>query len=387
MTRILIIGIGNPVPSFIHRRLSALLNAGIKLTVVAEHGQKIDLPKARVVRIGGKRNAMQQLLSLLQVWMNPVNFFRLLAVRSELPLAKRWRWAVKYFPLTRTKAPGVVHIQWLSSVPDFQWLGHFFHCPLVASARGSQLTVYPLTRPGFNTVIKEAIQKVDYIHCVSQDMAQACRHFGATEEKVFVNYNGINVQQFSPRATRQTDKPFTLISVGAMMWRKGFAYQLQLVNMLVQQGRDVHLLLLGDGPDREGLHYSAHILKLDQHITFAGNIKSTELPDWLNRADVYVSTSMAEGLANSVVEAIACGLPVVAFACEGMEEVLEPGVNGFILPVGDLEGMVNKICYLMDQPEQRKKMGASARMRAMEKFDEGEWVSRMVKKYESIERK
>ncbi len=387
MTRILIIGIGNPVPSFIHRRLVALLHAGVKLTVVAEHGQTIDLPKACVVRIGGKQNKAQQFLSFIKVWTRPRLFFRLLSVRPELTLAQRWRWAVKYFPITRTKAPSVIHIQWLSSVPYFQWLNRFFKCPLVASARGSQLTVYPLTRPGFKATIKDAIQKVDYIHCVSNDMALACMHFGATEQKVFVNYNGIDLQRFRPRDAKQTEKQFKMISVGAMMWRKGFQYQLQLLSMLVKEGRNVQLLLLGDGPDREGLHYSAHILKVEQHITFAGKIKSTELPDWLNRADVYLSTSVAEGLANSVVEAIACGLPVVAFACEGMEEVLEAGVNGFILPVGDLDGMKEKVHYLMDHPYEKKKMGANARQRAVEKFDEGEWVSLMIKKYESIEKK
>ncbi len=380
-------GIGNPVPSFIHRRLAALLHAGVKLTIVAEHGQRIDLPKARVLRIGGKQNSLQQLLSFIKVWMSPLLFFRLLSLRPELMVAQRWRWAIKYLPITRIKPPGVVHIQWLSSVPDFQWLGHFFKCPLVASARGSQLTVYPLTRPGFKATIQDAIQKVDYIHCVSNDMALACKRFGANAEKIFINYNGIDLQKFSPRPIAKAEKSFTMISVGALMWRKGFQYQLQLLNMLVKEGRSVRLLLLGDGPDREGLHYSAHILKLVEHVTFAGKIKASELPDWLNQADVYLSTSVAEGLANSVVEAIACGLPVVAFACEGMDEVLEDGVNGFILPVGDLDGMVEKMHYLMDHPDERKKMGASARKHAAEKFDEGEWVSRMVKKYESIERK
>lgn len=387
MTRILIIGIGNPVPSFIHRRLVALLSAGVKLTIVAEHGQVIDLPKARIIRVGGKQNKVQQLLSFLKVWAMPRLFFRLLSVRPELSLTQRWRWAVKYFPLIRTKTPTVIHIQWLSSVPDFHWLHKFFNCPMVASARGSQLTVYPLTRPGFKATIKEAIQKVDYIHCVSNDMALACQQFGAIPAKVFVNYSGINLQKFCPHKIKQTEKQFTMISVGAMMWRKGFQYQLQLLSMLVTNGRNIQLLLVGDGPDREGLQYSAHILKLDQYVTFAGKIKSTELPDWLSRADVYLSTSVAEGLANSVVEAIACGLPVVAFACEGMGEVLQDGVNGFILPVGDLNGMVERIQYLMDHPEEKKEMGASARKWAEEKFDEVEWVSLMVKKYKSIERK
>lgn len=384
MKSVLFIGIGNPVPSFIHRRLVALVEADVSLTIVAENGQALDLPAAQIIRIGGKQNKVQHFFSFISIWSRPHLFIRLFAVRSDLPLRQRWRWAVKYFPITRAKTPGVIHIQWLSSVPEFKWLRDFFDCPLVASARGSQLTVYPYTRPGFKAIIKEAIQQVNYIHCVSEDMALACKQFGATPEKVFVNYNGINLQKFSPREIAKTEKKFTMISVGAMMWRKGFQYQLQLVNMLLKQGRDVQLLLLGDGPDREGLQYSAHILKLDQHVTFVGKIKPTELPDWLNRADVYVSTSIAEGLANSAVEAIACGLPVVAFACEGMEEAVRQGNNGFILPVGAVQGIVDKIIYLIDNSNERMKMGSSSRQHAVENFDENRWVSRMVEKYKSI---
>lgn len=384
MLRVLIIGIGNPVPSFINRRLMALSNAGVQLTVVVEHNQVFDLPKAYMVRIGGKKSLARQLLSLLSVSTMPHLFVRLLLIRPELAFLKRLRWAVKYFPLTRIHSPEVVHIQWLSSVHDFHWLSRYFKCPLVASARGSQLTVYPFARPGFETMIRGAIQKVDYIHCVSADMASACKQFGASQEKIFVNYNGIDLVRFCPLKSEQNQAEFTIISVGAMMWRKGFHYQLQLLNMLVREGRNVKLLLLGDGPDREGLIYTSHILKLGQYVTFTGKIKSSELPDWLNRADVYLSTSVAEGLANSVVEAIACGLPVVAFACEGMEEVLKEGVNGFILPFGDLDGVTKRIRYLMDHPQERKMMSISARKHAEEKFNENVWVSHMIKKYQTI---
>lgn len=384
MVRILIIGIGNPVPSFIHRRLFALLNSGVSLTIVAEHGQEINLPKARVIRIGGTQNRVQQFLSLVYVCTNPLLFFRLLFVRPELSTIQRCRWAVKYFPLIRVKDPGAIHLQWLSAVTDFQWLKHFFNCPLLASARGSQLTVYPLTRSGFKTIIEHAVQKVDYIHCVSQDMAQACVQLGATQDKIFVNYNGIDLQKFSPRELRREAKQFTMISVGALMWRKSLYYQLQLLRMIKRNGYNVQLLLLGDGPDREGLQYTAHILKIEDCITFAGEISASELPEWLAKADLYISTSVAEGLANSVVEAASCGLPVIAFSCEGMKEIVEPGVNGFVVPVGDIENMKEKVQYLVDYPEERKQMGANGRQRAVKNFDERVWVSLMIEKYKSI---
>ena len=118
-----------------------------------------------------------------------------------------------------------------------------------------------------------------------------------------------------------------------------------------------------------------------------GKIAASELPVWLNQADVYVSASAAEGLANSVVEASACGLPVVTFACEGMAEVLEDQVTGFILPFGDVEGMTEKIQILKDSPERSMQMAEAARARMIEKFDEKKWVSHMIETYKTIEKR
>jgi len=387
MTRILIIGIGNPVPSFIHRRLNALIGAGIKVTAVAEHDQRFELKGASIIPLGGQQNLLSKLRSIIYVLANPAIFFRMLSARTELSFAQRLRWAVKYFPLARIANPDVIHIQWLSAVPEFQWLRSFFTCPIMASARGSQVTVYPITRLGYKAIIEKAIQSVDYIHCVSHDIAMVCRKLGAADEKLVVNYNGIDLQHFYPLTAQKIHTHFTIISVGALMWRKGYLYQLQLLERLRDAGRDVHLLWIGDGPDREALQYQAAKLGVANRITFVGKVKSDELPAWLAKADVFVSTSFAEGLANSVVEAAACGLPVVTFACEGMEEVLKPGVNGFILPFGDVVGLADRMQYLMDHPEERNKMAVAARHTIENKFDEHQWVLSMVKTYESLERK
>lgn len=384
---LLIIGIGNPVPTFIYRRMVALVQSGVRLSVVAEHGQRVDLPGAEIVRIGGHLNVWQHALNMLRVMAQPAVLFRLLSARTELPVVQRVRWALKYFPLVRNASPDVVHFQWLSYVPEFSWLRHFFRCPFVASARGSQVTVYMLTRPGYKTIIEQAIRGADYVHCVSEDIAQVCVQLGADKNKIIVNYNGIDLQIFKPREPESPSPVFTLISVGGMLWRKGLLYQLQVLRKLRAEKRAVELVWIGDGPDREGLLYTAHQLGVADCVRFVGKVVPSELPGWLSRADAYVSTSVAEGLANSVVEAIACGLPVVAFACEGMREILEPGVNGFILPFGDVEGIAGKVTYLMDNPETRLGMGKRARERAVEKFDEREWVTRMIKIYQSLETK
>lgn len=385
---LLIIGAGNPVPSFIRRRLQKLIAAGVRLTIVAEAGQRMDdFPGAAVIRIGGTLTFMQRFNAIVRACMLPHRLLRLMACRPELTWGRRLTWAVKFFSLSQLPPPDVVHIQWLASVPEFDWLRRYFRCPVVGSVRGSQLTVYPITRPGYDALIKKAIEQVDYIHCVSEDMALACRRLGAPLHKLVVNYNGIDLKQFVPGSGANASGRITIVSVGSLLWRKGVYYQLLILKALLLRSDNVQLVLVGDGPDREGLQYTASTLGLTEHITFAGSVKAADLPFFLQEADVYLSTSIAEGLANSVVEAVASGLPVVAFACEGMEEVLTEGYNGFILPFGDIHGVADKLAFLVDHGEQRKKMGTQARALAVDKFDDNEWVARMIKTYQDIAKK
>src|SRR5690606_37617684 len=113
-------------------------------------------------------------------------------------------------------------------------------------------------------------------------------------------------------------------------------YQLLSLKELLRNGLIVKLLLVGEGPDREGLLYTANKLGLSESVVFSGNVAEETVAKLLSQSDIYVSTSIAEGLPNSVVEAAASGLPIVAFACEGIREIVANGENGFVVPFGDI---------------------------------------------------
>lgn len=387
--KVLIIGIGNPIPSFIKRRLLALEQAGISLLIVAEHRQSMsDFKSATIVRVGGCQSFGKRLMAIMRVVIRPFDFYRMLMLRTEVPWRSRIKWAIKYFPLTRLPLPDVVHFQWLSYLPEFKWLRYYYRAPFIGSARGSQVTVYPRTRVGYKSIMQEAMRDVDFIHGVSASMHQACMALGASPEKLFINYNGINLELFrrQPESASEANV-FTLISVGNMMWRKGFGYQLQLIKKLLGHGRTIKLIWLGEGPDREGLVYTCHMMNLNSNVQFVGKVSSSEIARWLNQADAYVSTSVAEGLSNSMVEAAACSLPILAFACEGAEEVMEEGKSGFIVPFGDVDQLVDKVVFLMDNKEICLSMGKNSRAIAEARFNEKTHVQEMVKVYKRIARK
>jgi glycosyltransferase involved in cell wall biosynthesis len=382
--RVLVIGIGNPVPSFIQRRLAALLRAGVYLTVVADHGQSIDLPGANVIRVGGKRTLAEHIGLFFMAMTHPLVFLRLVSVASEFKRHQRLRWTVKMLPLVRIPPPNLVHFQWLGLLGEYRWLKNFFACPFIGSARGSQVSVYPITRSGHREKMQKAIQHADFIHCVSLDIASACERLGAPSQKLLINYNGINLEEFRPNDHPKSFSGITILSVGSLIWRKGFMFQLIAMKALLAKGYDIRLLLVGDGPDMEALIYTAHRLGISHSIRFIGQVKSRELANHFKEADIFLSTSSAEGLANCVVEAIASGLPIVSFECEGMREAILHGENGFILPFGDVDGLTEKIAYLVENPKERERMGERARHLAIEKFDDQKWVEHMISIYNEL---
>lgn len=362
----------------------ALSNAGVQITMVAHHDQKVEIPAVKVLRIGGNLSIAVQIGLLMNALVHPFQFWKLMNLRKELSFSQRCRWGIKYFPLSQLQPPSLVHFQWLASVHDFQWLRHYFNCPFIGSARGSQVTVYPITRPGFTEQIKSSIQATDYIHCVSEDIAKTCEKLGAPREKLFINYNGIDLIKFQAGTRKKENGTFSLISVGSLMWRKGFTYQLLILKKLIEATKEVHLVIVGDGPDLEGLKYTTVALQLQNYVTFTGKKNEAEVRSLLGEADVYLSTSAAEGLANSVVEAMACGIPVIAFDCEGMKEVIKDRVTGYIVEWGDNDTCIEHILTLISDARLGLQMGIESRSFIEGKFDQNHWTQQMIQKYNEI---
>ena len=385
MLRILIIGLGNPPPYFIFRRLELLDSKGIKLIVVAQENQALDnFQNAEIIRIPKKIYTLNGVKAILGSLSNLHYFFKLFGLKRNYNFIKRLTWSLKYISILRIKNPDLIHIQWIGSVAEFIWLRRFYSCPIIASARGSQVTIYPVTRYGYMGLIKEAIKNLDYIHCVSKDIEKTCLELGANKEQTIVNYNGINLQQFHPTGFHPENTVFSMISVGVFMWRKCYLHQLQILQKTLAKGFKVRLIWVGYGPDREGLEFISRKMGIQQFVYFAGESEIYDVPLWLRKSHAYISTSISEGLSNSVVEAASSGLPILAFSCEGMNEVIVNGVNGFIVPFGDINGMVEKVIYLAAHPEERIKMGIASRRIAEERFDEHVCVQQMIENYKSI---
>lgn len=385
--RVVIVGAGSPIPTFIDRRLRCLQGLGVDLTIVLPYGKPAAFDSVKIIRQGGwsRMTPIDVVRFSLTLIFSARTVSKLLALKKSLPLSARFKWALRMLPLTRFVKPDIIHLQWISMADDLGWLKHFYKCPIVASARGSQVTVYPLTRSGYKEKIRRALANVDYVHCVSRSIANVCSGFGIPENKIVVNYNGIDIDVFCPCShERPTNDYLRLISVGSLIWRKGYMFQLLILRALVDQGCKVHLTVVGGGDGYEGLLYTASLLKLTDNFTLKGPASQQEVLGMLQQSDVYLSTSAAEGLSNSVLEAASCGLPVVSFDCEGMAEVIDHGRSGFIVPFGDVEAAVRQLQLLHAEPALRIMMGQAARAKVMDEFVADYWSREMVKFFKKV---
>lgn len=137
-----------------------------------------------------------------------------------------------------------------------------------------------------------------------------------------------------------------------------------------QEFRDLHLLVIGDGELRSYYETLAARLKLQSQTHFAGKIAHTDLPQYLSVGDFLVlPSSPPESFGLVLVEALACGTPVIASDLPGVRTVVAAGVDGLLVPPGDVEALAEAIHTLLAMPAaQRREMGAAGRRKVVERY-------------------
>lgn len=153
------------------------------------------------------------------------------------------------------------------------------------------------------------------------------------------------------------EKTFRLLFVGQLSQRKGIRYLLEAFRNLHLPGAELVLVgsIIGSG---KGLQ---HYRDVFQHVP---NVPRSEVHHWFERADIFVYPSLHEGSALAIYEALACGLPVITTPNSG--SVVQDGIQGYIVPIRDVERLKEKILLLYENRELRQEMSRRARLRAEE---------------------
>jgi teichuronic acid biosynthesis glycosyltransferase TuaC len=215
-----------------------------------------------------------------------------------------------------------------------------FGIPIVITARGTDLNLIPqFPRP--RRMIQRAAQQADGLITVCEALKAPLVKMGIAPERITVLRNGVDLELFRPvdRAAARADFGLTrrtLASVGHLIQRKGHHHVIAALPRLP----GTELLVAGEGEEKSALQAQAHALGVADRVRFLGAIGQDRLRLLYNAADALVLASSREGWANVLLEAMACGTPVIASNVWGTPEVVASPAAGVLMESLDADGVV-----------------------------------------------
>ncbi|MGQ0634369.1 MAG: glycosyltransferase [Planctomycetaceae bacterium] len=215
---------------------------------------------------------------------------------------------------------------------------------------------------------------------VSSDAAEvSCNHDGVSRHSVDVIWNGIDVSQFPLRAQTASAASRRAIHVSRLADDiKDQRTLLRAARIVADAEPEFILDIVGDGPDRAPLEALSEELSLQSHVRFLGYRR--DVRDLLSDADVFVLSSLTEGLSISILEAMAVGLPVVATNVGGNPEVVVEEETGLLVPARSPEELASALLRVFRQPNWGAQLGAAGRRRVEQHFD----LRQVAAKYEEL---
>jgi glycosyltransferase involved in cell wall biosynthesis len=193
--------------------------------------------------------------------------------------------------------------------------------------------------------------------CISDKVRERLgRDFSA---KARVIYNGVDAERFHPGPGMKS--PLTVLSVGNLIPIKGHALLLRAFARVVESVPDCRLEIFGDGPERTHLVRLARELGIDGRVRFHGRQSREAIAEAMRRSAIFALPSSYEGLGCVYLEAMASGKPAIGCRGQGIEEIIEHGGNGFVIPPGGEIELSDCLRMLLQNDDLRSRMGASAR--------------------------
>ena len=352
------------------RRLSALL-AGDGHTVTeyslldsrtahhAESGRALALPAANTARfpIAAAKLAMGSSRATSAAMSRATARFGRTsrAVRAALQAA----------PLLATR-PDVIHISFsgiaLSLADALELLDP--NTRVIVSCRGTGELVSPVLHPERIEALSEVLNRSDCVHAVCDAVALALVNIGIEKKRIRVIRPAVDVEKFRrslPYQPISAGLPVRVVTVGRLHWVKDVSTTLIALAEFRDQGFHAQLTIIGDGPEKEALQYRAFVLGLKDAVVFAGALQPEAVREHLENAQLFLLTSLSEGTSNSALEAMALELPVIVTAVGGMPEVIQDGVNGWVVPPSNPAKLAESMSFAVSNSALAEQLGQAGR--------------------------
>jgi glycosyltransferase involved in cell wall biosynthesis len=301
--------------------------------------------------------------------------------RSEFDIQTGWRLA----GVLKDREPQVVHAHDPMAVSlvamAMQMRGAAAPKPLVVASRRVD---FHLKHHAFS---RWKYSHVDVFIAASRMIAHILEQDGIARDRIEVVHDGVNVGYIDRQPTIDAHATFWLPhgapllgNVAALAPHKGQRHLVDAMRTVVREIPDARLLIMGDGELRDELQAQITDLGLERHVTLAG-FRHDAL-GLIRSLDLFVMSSVTEGLGSSILEAMACERAVVGTRAGGIPEVVEDEVTGLLVPPRDHDAMASAIVRLLRDPARRVQMGAAGRARVVTEFSVDALVQGTARVYE-----
>lgn len=249
--------------------------------------------------------------------------------------------------------------------------------PLIVTFHGDDARIFPFKNRINRMLTMFVVNRSDKVIARSEEMKRVLERFGVPTQKIVVIGAGVDTNLFRPMDKNKARKDLELpidkhivLYVGRLHEMKG----VKLIYECAERMPEVLFVMVGDGTVKTDI----------KNCLFVGDKRYEAIPPWMSAADILVLPSYSEGLPNVVMEALSCATPAIVTDVGGCPEVVKDGETGFVVPVGDVEALEDKIKYMLENEGLRAKMGKFGRGDMVKRYEREKVIGMLKEVYESL---
>jgi colanic acid/amylovoran biosynthesis glycosyltransferase len=318
----------------------AILKEKHKLILfVSQKTKNIDIRQKEYLKLNAK--------SLIQIprfiILLTLNYRKFIKLSSQTGNLKQ---LIADLPIWTTPNLDYLHFGFGNLVFGREFYGGVMDCKMTLSFRGSDINVFPIWH---NKSYSTALELADKVQANSEELLVKLKnHYSKIETKGVIIHPGLQ-DTFRVGQTeiegfvglRERNAQLEIVSIGRLHWVKGYELALMALALFKKNRNDFNYTIIGAGVESEKLVYLIQSLGLNDNAKLVSQKSGLEIREIMERSNLFLQTSWAEGFSNSTLEAQALGLPVVVTPVSGMSTIVEHGETGFVCEDFTIEGVLN----------------------------------------------
>lgn len=363
---------GDTTPSFVYDLTKRLQDIGFEVVVLAPHyygAEKFEIMDSmRVYRFSYFYPLKYQKLCY-NGGMLP-NLRKSFLAKFQLPVLMMSE-MYNIFKIIKNEKIDLIHAHWiipsglLCSIAKI-----ILRKKLIISVHGSDISL--IKHPFFKFIGKQILRMADTCTVNSAATKNSVLSVVKLSKEPIIIPMGVDLNIFQPFKNVEVNNNYVkkpcIMTVGRLDKKKGINYLIDAMPKVIHKFPDVKLVIVGEGPEKDNLINQIKMLSLEGNIYMAGAVQNKELPKYYNRADLFVLPSLEEGLGVVLLEAMACGTPVIGSDVGGIPDVIIDGKNGFLFKPRDSGDITEKILDCLSNETLLRNFSISGLSIVAEKF-------------------